>query len=297
MDTDRLLDIFDFDLEIDFETAYEMINNEDQNSKHTTGRPLVENEVDRWSMSDASLVKREIDPLRAHLDGSHKDIEVEHLRRKSEAHRAGLLSEFESTAIEQFLDSLVAGDGKPLKDSFSPAWDELPRGLHQDPCEKPSIHNQEFIHKPESTPGLHIGGEQKRSKERTSIVPANYAPAVIKSPDITVSDSEVPVDLQNDPIKRKQWKHVVLEKKRRNAIKVNFDDLIKLIRFPRMSVMASQEAQLKERSPDENVPRKKLKPDRTPNKRIPKHVLLNYIIEDMELLSQANKSLEALLEG
>ncbi|CUS25042.1 LAQU0S25e00584g1_1 [Lachancea quebecensis] len=297
MDTDRLLDIFDFDLEIDFETAYEMINKEDQNAKHATERSLVENEVDRWSMTDTPLVKREDDTLKGHFDGDHKDFEVEHLRHRTEAHRAGLLSEFESTAIEHFLDSLVASDGKNLKDSFSPTWDELPRGVHQDPCEKRPVHNQEPLSKLESSLNFHVGSGQQGSKERTSIASASYAPAIIKSPDITVSDSEVPANLQNDPIKRKQWKHVVLEKKRRNAIKVNFDDLIKLIRFPRASVMASQEAQLKECSLNEDVPRKKLKPDRAPNKRIPKHVLLNYIIEDMELLSHANKSLEDMLEG
>lgn len=236
MAADHILDVFDYDLDIDFETAYEMINDEDQNLKSNVHQTVLENEVDRWSTSDLVPIKRENEGLNPHSGNHHREFE----NHKTDTHRAGLLSEFESTAIEHFLDSLVSStdkDGKMMKDQFLPAWEDLPRELSHQPHTTTVNTKGDHLQAPCDLQQVVVQKPTFMTGQRQSTSSVSYTPVAMKSAEITVSDSEIPAEIKNDPAKRKQWKHVVLEKKRRNAIKDNFDDLVKLIQFPRTLVM------------------------------------------------------------
>ncbi|CEP63249.1 Ino2p LALA0_S07e05842g [Lachancea lanzarotensis] len=326
METDNLLDVFDYDLDIDFETAYEMVNNDDQLDKMHLNHnaSTIDAAVDQWSPSEHGGLKRELND--ATDNGSLTLAGLEHTAMP------GLLSAFESSAIEKFLDSLVTTSGKAAA-SWSglpnPAWakngehdhhvrkhlshlDDLespkrlgsfalntvpPISLSQsndvstNQCgskevilgEHPSAELNQVAH--ETVTDIH----PKESVSSSSV----YAPEVLKSPEILVLDSEIPLEIRNDPTKRRKWRHVALEKKRRNAIKEYFDDLVELIHFPRS--VPSEMEDVEDGKPKGS--KKRSKKDRPADKRIPKHVLLNYLIEDMNSVLQANQKLEEQLKS
>ncbi|SCU86122.1 LANO_0C06810g1_1 [Lachancea nothofagi CBS 11611] len=353
MENNHLLDVFDYDLDIDFETAYEMINNEDLNAKSNNNNHMaIDPEVDRWSTSDTCGMKRESDGV----NGAHLN---EHALGLELTNRPGLLSEFESSAIENFLDSLVSSNNTSAKRSkewlpqqqhLKPVWEEVgsvisaSRSLGDGHISGKQASSEFKVSqaavdgKPVNSvngfgttnsfknpllpisalgPGLGRSGSEKaldavtiaqplpaldvnpQSTPDTSLrtMSVNYKPAQIKSPEITILDSEVPLDVRGDPAKRKKWKHVALEKKRRNAIKEFFDDLVELVQFPRSVVQEAQKFHPVNWGLDvEHAGGKKMKGGKPTDKRIPKHVLLNYLIEDMDVILRANRSLEAMLE-
>ncbi|SCU87186.1 LAFA_0E05248g1_1 [Lachancea sp. 'fantastica'] len=329
MEAENLLDVFDYDLDIDFETAYEMVNNDDQLDKihqnHHNSSSAMDAVVDRWSPPEPCGMKQEDqDPA------ENNSLTLAGLEHTS---MPGLLSEFESSAIEKFLDSLVTTSGKAAA-SWSglpnPAWakneehdhvrkhlgasDDLESarrsphfGLNTLPSSGPiqlqnTITNiygpdnsdQENSNKHLLTEGHHKTDETvaKEQAEDNIASASVYAPAILKSPEILVLDSEIPLEIRSDPTKRRKWRHVALEKKRRSAIKEYFDDLVELIHFPRS---APPEIEHKEDDKTQGS-RKKVKKEKSADKRIPKHVLLNYLIEDMNSILQANKKLEEQLE-
>ncbi|SCV00224.1 LAME_0G08372g1_1 [Lachancea meyersii CBS 8951] len=336
MDSDNLLNVLDYDLDIDFETAYEMINNDDQLDKihhnHNHNMPF-ESEMERWNTSETRGQKRNAEDR---TNGAPTEsvglASLEHTRS------AGLLSEFESSAIENFLDSLISIGEK--NDSSWPRLPTFPWGKHEennhlqkalgglDDLESSghSTHfgnsampsagantcrpNHEVSRDPHANVPVTAVHSSATANKEISITttgqvadknaPAllTYAPAILKSPEIIVLDSEIPSEVRNNPVKRKKWKHVALEKKRRNAIKEYFDDLVELIQFPRPAAGESITSQSEDTEEGFKSDRKKrIKKDRPTDKRIPKHVLLNYLIEDMNSVLQANRSLEETLKS
>lgn len=92
-----------------------------------------------------------------------------------------------------------------------------------------------------------------------------------KIPEISIQETEIPNDILNDKNKVKKWKHLNLEKKRRNKINTLFKSLTSFIKYPRIDQKSQSTV------------------------RTPKHVLLNYILEDIYSLTNANKTLEQII--
>lgn len=118
--------------------------------------------------------------------------------------------------------------------------------------------------------------KQESLKEESSYISAPYKAPTVEIPEIIIDDSHIPVEIQNDASKVKKWKHVEIERIRRNQIKKTFDQLIGMTRYPRGCGK-----------------NKVLKPNS--DKRVPKHTLLGYVVEDIRSILQANERLEALL--
>ncbi|SCU90277.1 LADA_0F02960g1_1 [Lachancea dasiensis] len=352
MENNHLLDIFDYDLDIDFETAYEMINNEDQlkarvhHNNHMGGTM----DVDHWSTSDGRGKLREGEslPLSIRMD----DIQDHHSRLSgfestsllsyhnghNHHDQSGLLSEVESSAIESFLDSLIyngvrpnkhprVSDHKPIvtesrtsenRESIMPKSIFTAMGSHQGSDDAKAVittletgqsnvrspvpsrgHSEDNRTSESFTPGVYCSGLETLENQKLPLSKcASYQPAAIKSPDIVILDSEIPTDIRGDAAKCKRWKHVALEKKRRNAIKDYFDDLVKLIQFPRSAIDEAQSFYLiNEKADAEGPAKKKSKDGKLSEKRIPKHVLLNYLLQDMDVLLTANQRMEAMLQS
>ncbi|EDO16480.1 hypothetical protein Kpol_1066p47 [Vanderwaltozyma polyspora DSM 70294] len=128
--------------------------------------------------------------------------------------------------------------------------------------------------------------ELKITNDPPSVKSSIYLPNEIELPELKIDDSEMPSDIRSDPKKVKKWRHVNAERQRRNLIKSTFENLISLVKFPRY----------------EEVDPKDIKNDGEKNlitfpmdKRIPKHISLSYILQDMKGIISANEQLEFLL--
>ncbi|GAV48874.1 hypothetical protein ZYGR_0N02790 [Zygosaccharomyces rouxii] len=118
--------------------------------------------------------------------------------------------------------------------------------------------------------------EQESLKRDSPAISTAYRPPTVEIPEITIGDSDIPAEIRNDPSKVKKWKHVEIERIRRNQIKKTFDELIGMTRYPRGSGN-----------------NKIVKPKG--DKRVPKHTLLSYVVEDIRSIIQANEKLETML--
>lgn len=117
-----------------------------------------------------------------------------------------------------------------------------------------------------------------------------YKPIDPKIPIVEVPEHVIPEDISSDAAELRRWKHVYLEKQRRNTFKREYDELIGMIRYPRPVWTEVHKNLPKSKeiiSLDYKLPKKE-------GKRITKHTLLNYIVQDIQLLLLANEELEQL---
>lgn len=249
-----ILDLFDLDNDndIDFETAYKMISNFDDvasslndgvlpklgfgSLEKADGEQFGLNQTDQNELPEMQRQHQQYWHHQESPERSRKETQHEHLDSANDpSRRPQLLSVYESNAIEHFLDSLVSQNNVT-------GWDE--QGWGREALSPPL---EDF----------------------------SYHPPPVEIPEITLADSDIPPEIQDNPSKVKKWKHVEIERIRRNQIKKTFDQLIGMTRYPR-----GHGHRVGKPSSD---------------KRIPKHTLLNFIVEDIRLILRANESLESLL--
>lgn len=208
-----------------------------------------------------------------------------------------LLSSYESHAIENFLDNLVASD--PFhndKNDIDIKIGNDKAAVHEDMNNKGNILSAEIInnnkcnssidvtqnrinstlHKNSNSSDIVHNREDYKNTDLTTNhkikkipVPKDYPTKNIELPGIVISDDDIPADIRHDMAKVRKWKHVRLEKLRRTHSKNAFDDLIKLIETPHPNL----------------------------DKRIPKYKLLGLVMNDIKGLLEANEKLEKLLNS
>ncbi|SCV04420.1 LAMI_0H15984g1_1 [Lachancea mirantina] len=313
MDEHNFLEALDYDLDIDFETAYEMINN---NGPEFFLEELHESgEGSKTSVGgiDSLIFEAAEQQHASAYDGIYENIENATSSKIHAEPEPGLLTHNEAHAIEQFLDSLIASGenqnknfkanaldirrrgGSVLNHAHEPHADELHTHVSHTHVSHTRVSHADESHADES----HARAIKMLSTAEfadtgvhyeTSQAFAKYNPPAYSFPEFTVLDSEVPSDIKNNHEKVRKWKHVQLEKKRRNAIKEGFDTLTGLLRFPRVS--AEQSNQQGRKSDDRNKENSKETRSRNAReKRTPKYVLLSFIVEDIKLLEEANREL------
>lgn len=291
-----VLDLFGLenDNDIDFETAYKMISNFDEeislfdgaelpkldvlehknlealsfphapdsSNGLQTGAQVKFEELPKWGAQKADDGHApERDATKDHTGNSG------HYEATQALARAELLSRYESNAIEHFLDSLVT-QGDHVPPSQAAPFQDQGETINMADLEM-TKHNKKEM--------LAVQGElNKGGSEPASMALDVYIPPVVEIPDFSIMDSDIPKDVAESPTKLRKWKHVETERLRRINIKKVFDDLIGMTRYPRIA--------------DPKI----TKP--STEKRVPKHMLLNFILEDLRLIPQANEELEMMLK-
>ncbi|QLG74543.1 hypothetical protein HG535_0G04260 [Zygotorulaspora mrakii] len=289
-----VFDLFNLDNgdDIDFETAYKMISNFDDEmvlpkmnfvefteiglsgtlpsmSHLAPGveEPQEQNQQENEHREDGGQhedIKSWIHNDKIHEPGFDKN-QVSSSRTmvdiRSSSARPELLSTYESNAIEHFLDNLISQD----EGSTTTA----PCRTCESDLQVPHIGVDKSLE--ELVPPMAKTSTRER-KESFDV----YVAPVVQIPDITISDSEAPAHLAHDPRPLRKWKHVEVERSRRNCIKKTFEELISLTKYPR-----GENNKIVKSSSD---------------KRVPKHTLLAFIVEDMKSILQANEQLLLLLE-
>lgn len=275
MESDNdLVSILDFDMGIDFETAYNIISHGANESSSNDTHGLEIHTPSEFSI-DRSI---------SHILGSNEQTSFDSILQQNETQyhnrqnapdiqefHQDLLSVDESYIIESFLNSLVPT--------------EKPRDSNNDLATVEEVNNS-FN---DAIPGI--------IPDIESTIPttlqSEYVPKLVVLPEIPIPNTLIPDDIKNDPPKLRKWKHVYVERQRRDLIKKSFNDLVSLVRFPRPNP-----AELKKLGFIENENRYKSNSIKNllVGKRVPKHVLLNFLIEDIELIILSNKQLENLRE-
>ncbi|KAL2709887.1 BHLH domain-containing protein [Kluyveromyces marxianus] len=245
------------------------------------------------------------------------------------SHSEGLLSVNESHAIEHFLDSfLTASPSKAaVLPFFSPKTvssllksnNDVTTGSSTDSgsyfFDSQSIQSTIDRHFSEKVPSKKEDEEQPSdtSKVRSLTNESNsesdfdsgaamelpsisslerYEPIDPQIPAVEVPDYVIPPELSDNAAELRRWKHVYAEKQRRYTFKREYDALVGLIRYPRPDWSEIHKMLPKAKdviSLDYKLPKKE-------GKRVSKHTLLNYIIQDIQLLLLANEELEQMFD-
>lgn len=287
-----MFDLFDLDNgnDIDFETAYRMISNFDEEiSSINDGIMLPKLNFSELAGDDTQaqatpiITQQERPRQQSENEGSvdvaaprvqsvhnapsqapYSVLNPQKAYHSNVSARPELLSTYESNAIEHFLDSLISQNNsaarKNLEETINMAELEIPGGSRE----------KDFINQ-----------SSKNIKESVRPAPFSnsfdaYNPPIVEIPDIAISDSDIPSSILSNPLLLKKWKHVEVERLRRNNTKRTFDELISMTRYPR-----GQNGKIGKPNTE---------------KRIPKHTLLNFIVEDMKSILKANEQLEVLLQ-
>lgn len=295
----ELLGILDLDNDIDFETAYQMLssNFDDQLPAHVhestfsaASPPLLAHELGmipnvatvQPSHVEALPINPQIHhhspiPHTGYLNHTSQQASMgfDHaLGPKLSPSSSGLLSTNESNAIEQFLDNLISQDMMSSGTSVSP--DVNPHTKSPKKQHRYIETNQRYM---ETAPRNHVRelpasiaqlpSEFSTAAEHQPTNSTHYSPPPFSVPEIKIPDSEIPANIGDDPVKIRKWKHVQMEKIRRVNTKEAFERLIKSVKTP----------------PKEN------------GKRIPKHILLTCVMNDIRSISNANETLQHILDN
>lgn len=184
-----------------------------------------------------------------------------------------LLSAFESTAIENFLDSLIDNQNANFVEQEETV-----------PTKSPPLNPTPVVQKTEVTNPLDVNHDvtPQESADATpaekeisepSIAPfvpfnipkpRDYVPPPLELPDIIIPDSDIPQNILSNEAKTKKWRHVQVEKIRRNYTKSSFEELTSMLS-------------------------KKVGDN---SKRVPKYLLLNAVVDDIKNILTANVELE-----
>ncbi|GAV53787.1 hypothetical protein ZYGR_0AK02890 [Zygosaccharomyces rouxii] len=286
-----MFDLFDLDNDndIDFETAYKMISNFDDvasNGGHDELLPRLgfgdltdvetqfglnngredqyeqaQQQHEQWPHQSQWPVQLQPQPSHSQQLQYYQDFPPKQQQQQQQQRQ-------QSNSLDQNSETVSSGDGIQHEAS---ARDDRPQLLSA--YESNAI--EHFLDSLISQNHAREKEEQE-SKKDSPYVSVTYRPPVVEIPEITIADSDIPVDIQHDASKVKKWKHVEIERIRRNQIKKTFDQLIGMTRHPRGSGS-----------------NKIVKPNS--DKRVPKHTLLGYVVEDIRSILQANEKLEALL--
>ncbi|CCF56835.1 hypothetical protein KAFR_0B05400 [Kazachstania africana CBS 2517] len=301
-----LHDMFDLNTEIDFETAYQMLSNIENASPNYDDKHLNFVSTRSHLHNDMSNM---FDYPHGHLQGHFQEPQEQHHQDSQLVHQrnghyynhrhqhnghghdynhkhqlplqhdltsmhstapyangiAGdeLLSTFETNAIEHFLDTLITNDKLDKQNSNSDSLNStfVTNDVTRSPKKRQS---QKAIATLVKEIPVH-------NEETPTHFEEKYNPGTLLIPEIKIDDSKIPVEIMNDMNKVKKWKHVQVEKIRRNLSRDAFDELIALL-SNRSTITVS-------------------------TKRVPKHILLSYVIEDIRSIVNANKQLESMLQA
>lgn len=288
--------MFELDANMDFETAYQMISNFEpmNDDKHFGIMEPDHLKADHQMAIESPVLKQ--DNVFAHtgdlLNFKHTSVIGNEL-----------LSTLESSAIENFLDNLISGDGTDRKEfSNQPPQEghfEQATQIHNeiniqhnvtinsDPHfnhnnishhpVQPSLHQTHQSHGPPMTHSLPTVEEKVSTLEFINPPPEitknmhndEYNPPDLIFPDIRIEDDDIPPNVAQDIKLLKKWKHVEIEKLRRNHTKKMFDELTNMVR---------------------STSEKK-------GKRVPKHLLLSNVVKDIRELMAVNQQLEQILHN
>lgn len=294
-----MLDLFDLDNDndIDFETAYKMISNFDVAASGENEELLPKlgfedfTEFEPKFGLDGSSNNGRDDQYRHVLEGDQQQQpqhgQWQHAQPQFQEHSQTQLQHYEqqhnsslrqqlSDSQEQNTDHAVSCgsiSSQYLQYETTSTTDSRPQLLSA--YESNAI--EHFLDSLISQSHAREKEEQEPFKRDASPYNATCKPPTVEIPEITIADSDIPVEIRNDSGKVKKWKHVEIERIRRNQIKKTFDQLIGMTRYPRGHGC-----------------NKIVKP--SGDKRVPKHTLLNYIVEDIRSILQANEKLEAVLK-
>ncbi|CAB4255713.1 some similarities with Saccharomyces cerevisiae YDR123C INO2 Component of the heteromeric Ino2p/Ino4p basic helix-loop-helix transcription activator that binds inositol/choline-responsive elements (ICREs) [Maudiozyma barnettii] len=190
-----------------------------------------------------------------------------HIQRANDT----LLSTFESTAIENFLDSLVNNQKNIIQEHSAIKSPNVKNEHQHNVVDVPlqEISQTEPLKTKEEQIVSQSYEEEYNSTEDSSYLqaPNDYIPPPLEIPEITISNEKIPMNLVGDEKKIKKWKHVQVEKARRDFTKQSFDSL---------TGMLSKDIE-------------------SNTKRVPKYLLLNGIVDDIKSLLKANHQLEKML--
>lgn len=319
---------------LDFETAYELVNGKvdgwDDMSDGLQLNLAEDQLLEQASEHNMRQLPQTGHPMHAdtlvaskspngQIAGNHSNP----LEGLGHAHLESLLSVNESHAIESFLDSLLtASPAKTMNASvLSPAHEDtaLALALKKEAeanytLNKNELHRDSELSLMEHSLSLHNIGVHEEieivsdnisamtSMDKTSTTISSNTDLQVKSafekfeqidpkiPIVNIPDEIIPKEVKKDSAELRKWKHVYLEKQRRNTFKKEYDALIEMIRYPRpeWSTLSKNIPKIeKVISHEYKLPKKE-------GRRVPKHTLLNYIIEDIQLLLLANEELEQL---
>lgn len=309
----------DFDLGIDFETAYNIFNDElnddmgiNYNNNNNAANdnvfmnvpsPLIIHTQDDTEHNINNSFHNQIDPT-AHI---HDLVNNPSETGLPQSHPTlELLTSIESNAIEHFFDSLMTSNPSPTSTNFFTQFHKsilsrsktetsltpIPTSLlkpdssfiHEDNSNQYS--ENIFENDTQNNDMQNNDNDDNDNEENYTVHEiADYRKSVyisntLELPEFKIPNSEIPNDILHDINKVKKWKHVKAEKQRRNSIKQSFENLISLIKLPR----------------DTSDPIHKL--SIYPNdKRVPKYASLNYILQDIKSLIYANEQLEFLVKN
>ena len=197
-----------------------------------------------------------------------------------------LLSTFESTAIEHFLDTLITNE--PINDinivdtgnktkqhrgcSEQPTTLSV-RGISSSMIPEPQIGSEDKIRARDTEKvSVEDNGDttvKDVSRSESHLVDIDYIPPKIDIPDIRIDESDIPPEAEKDPALLKKWKHVQVEKIRRDQTKILFNELVGLLR--------------------DGIDGH--------GKRVPKYLLLSGIVKDIKGLVSANRELEQIFQN
>lgn len=295
----ELLGILDLDNDIDFETAYQMLssNFDDQISAH-----IHENTFSAASppllTHDLGVIPNVTTVQPSHVEALPIDNQTHHVPLNSHAHylnhnphqpsvgfdhtlglklspsSSGLLSTNESNAIEQFLDNLISQDMMSSNASMGPdshIHTRSPKKQHKyaEANQRYSEANSHSNTRELPTNIADVPVEFATREGPQTISNDHYNPPPFSVPEIRIPDSDIPANIEDDPAKIRKWKHVQMEKIRRINTKEAFEKLIKSVKTP----------------PKEN------------GKRIPKHILLTCVMNDIKSIRSANEELQHILDN
>ncbi|CCH60257.1 hypothetical protein TBLA_0C04610 [Henningerozyma blattae CBS 6284] len=204
-----------------------------------------------------------------------------------------LLSLDESNVISNFLDSLLSVDGPNQVTNLTNNTTNL------------NIHINELTL--DDNPSMIVPLKFNNPKYIKLYDPFNkgYKPLPLsKLPEIKINEevNKPPIEIQNDLNKLKKWKHLHLEKIRRKQIKLSFNNLITFIKYPRYEsdILTSNSNTSLDNDNDSNNSGNNIIPttvSTNPSIRTPKHVLLTYILNDINSIIKANNTLESVLSS
>lgn len=279
MDSGPENDVFDLfglenDKDIDFETAYKMISKFDEEiSLFNDGSALPKLDV---------AEHKSLEVLAFH-HGSPKELHTEEQAKFDElpnwdSHSRGKNgSEQQVAQLNNFEETQALARAELLSRYESNAIEHFLDSLISQKDERTHSHD---ISETINMADLEMPTETKQEIRMENTEPDSlsldvYIPPIVKVPEFAISDSDAPKEITDNATKLRKWKHVETERLRRNNIKKVFDDLIGMTRYPRLT--------------DPKI----TKP--TTEKRVPKHMLLNFILEDLRLIPRANEELEVML--
>ncbi|CCD27015.1 Ino2p NDAI_0J01230 [Naumovozyma dairenensis CBS 421] len=274
------------------------LSNATSNNNTMSPAPIIHDHLPQLDHHHHHHQHQQLQQQQQQQQQQHHNVEVDNNTIEDPLHNLGLLSAFESNAIEDFLDNLVKNTqlgtendltSKPIVQTHQQPsshhmdfQSSLNKHFHSNAPNHLDIENsitnvdhgkKTLTSPPKLKDSSEELGEVMKGKEQETMIgypskPSQYNPEPLILPEIMIPDDKIPTSIKDDARSVKKWRHVEIEKVRRTITKNAYDELIGMIN-------------------------KKSKTKST--KRIPKHTLLGIIVNDIKAIVSANDKLEKLI--